>query len=75
MPIHDDHPYPVPRTPNDANQVRTTDVGRAQARADLQMEWHRSEPDREQSFRFSLNLQMWILAGAAAFAALQWLGG
>lgn len=51
------------------------DAGRGQARADLQMEWHRTEPDRQQSLRVSLSLQSWILARTAALAALRWLRG
>lgn len=52
-----------------------TDAGGAQVRADLHVEWHRSEPGRGQSLRVSMNLQLWILASAAVLGALQWLRG
>lgn len=67
---HDDRP-----TLAGPGSTPAKDASRAQARADLQMEWHRSEPGRRQSLRVSLSLQLWILASTAALAALQWLAG
>ncbi len=73
MPAHEDRPSP--NLPASSRPAPMVDAGRAQARADLEMEWHRSEPGRRQSLRVSLSFQLWILASAAALAALGWLRG